>query len=130
MRQPFMLERNIGVAALLLGGLISDPALACSLVNGAASEAHSVTVSNYYWIATSLIGIIVVYMQSRRRWQPVILCLVALLVAFHPAWTVSPNYAFDCTFYNVKASRVVLFIMVILLVHQVMRYLRGARTQQ
>lgn len=129
MMRSLPLRFCIGVIASALVWMIAYPALACSWANDAAARAHSVTSSNYYWAATGLLGCIVIVLELRRRWLSVIMGLAALLVVFHPAWTLRPNYGPDCSFQNVEASQYDFIIICILLIYQLVRYLRTARRQ-
>ena len=116
-------------ALLFLAGIHIDSAFACSLVNAAASTAESMTTSSYYWIVSGLLGGLVVFIELyQRRWSSIISAIIAVLLIFHPRWTVAPAYGPDCTFQNVEASQFVLAAICFLLGCQIVRMIRARRT--
>jgi hypothetical protein len=105
-----------------------DSAFACSLVNAAASTAESITTSDYYWIASGLLGGLVIFIELyQRRWLSIISSITVVILFFHPRWTVAPIYGPDCTFQNVEASQFVLAAICLLLGYQIFRMVRFRR---
>jgi hypothetical protein len=87
-------------------------------------------VSGYYWIASSMLGGVVICIELyQRRWSFILALCVGLLV-FHPRWTVSPIYGPDCSFQNVEASQLVLTVICLLLGYQVFRTVRSHKASQ
>lgn len=124
-----LLKRILHSAAPLFWAVFhADAALACSLVNAAGSTAEAVTTTGYYWIASGVIGGLVIFIELyQRRWRSMISAFVAILLIFHPRWTVAPAYGPDCTFQNVEASQFVLAAILLLLGYQVFRMTRLRR---
>src|SRR4051794_1605935 len=108
------MKRILRLATILLffGSFSSDSTLACSLGNGAASTVEAVTTAGYYWIASSVLGGLVILIElSLRRWLSIISAIIVVLLIFHPTWTVAPAYGPDCSFQNVEASQFVLAVI-------------------
>ena len=115
-------------APLLLASFYIESAFACSFVNAAASTAESVTTSSYYWLASGLLGGLVIFIELyQRRWSSIISAIIVILLIFHPKWTVAPIYGPDCTFQNVEASQFVLAAICLLLGYQSLRMIRSRR---
>lgn len=113
---------------LVANGLCMGPVFACSLVNVATSTAEAIALSYYYWLASGVLGLAIVFIEFRRRRRSLVLALTAALLVFHPAWTVSPLYGTDCNFINVQASQAVLAVIALLLVYQLARVMRLRRS--
>jgi len=97
-------------------------------MNVELSRWNSVIVSGYYWIVSVVLGSIVVGIAVYHRrwlWSPLV---VTLVLAFHPAWTVAPNYYVDCSFQNVEASQYILIMIGLLLAYQIFSIWRSSRT--
>ncbi|MGY3036710.1 hypothetical protein ACVIIV_005880 [Bradyrhizobium sp. USDA 4354] len=109
------------VATALILTFIAKPAIACSLVNVEGSTAEAVKMANYYWAASGLLGAALVMVALyRRRWKLNLAVVIALL-AFHPARTVRPFHAPDCSFDNVVASQAVLWLLGLMFAYQLFR---------
>jgi hypothetical protein len=117
----------VSACFLSLGAIAIDPAFACSMSSIMQARADSVTISNYYWIASASLGVIVICIELFRKWISVIMVLAAALVVFHPAWLLQPNYYPDCSFQNVEGSQADLMLLGVLLGYQIVRHLRRAR---
>lgn len=104
--------------------LCASPALACSLVSVEASIAQSITTTWNYWIAALLIGAMIIRLEIRRRRWSLVPVLTAVLLVFHPAWTVPAEYMTDCTFINVYYSQVVLAVFLALLGYRIVTLIR------
>ena len=105
------------VAAFFL--LPARAASACSMANEELARWDSVVVSGYYWIASMVLGSIivgVVVYHRRWLWSPLV---VAFLLVFHPTWTLAPAHGPDCSFQNVEASRALLVLIGLLLAYQI-----------
>jgi predicted cobalt transporter CbtA len=109
--------KTIGFATLLLLGACADLAFACSMSDVPAAEAESIRISNYYWIASVLLGGICIVAAVYRRHWIVSATIVATILVFHPSRTVRPIYGPDCAFANVVASEYVLALIGALLAY-------------
>jgi hypothetical protein len=109
--------------AMLLAG--SDPALACSWVDDAASRAESIALARYYWAGSGLLGAMGIAAAWYRGSSLITLVIVAAALIFHPAWTVAPVFGPDCTFANVEASQAVLTLIGVLLSYHLFRMFKA-----
>jgi hypothetical protein len=107
-------------------------AFACSLVNAQVSVANSVALTAKYWIASILVGAVVIGLEFYKGRWPVVLAMIVALLVFHPRWFLPAGYLVDCTFVNVEASQVVLIVICILLAYRIIRvalsYMRQSRS--
>lgn len=92
--------------ALLLAGLPwAPPALACSIDNLRLAEINAVIESGYYWMASFLIGGVVICIEVYRgRLSPELALTVGLLI-FHPTWTLLTRDFFCGDFANAMAAK-------------------------
>jgi hypothetical protein len=113
------------IAASLLFPIISlvcaTGAFACSLVNAQASMANSVALTAKYWIASILIGAVLIGLEFYKARWPVLLAITVALLVFHPRWFVPAGYWPDCTFVNVEASKAALVVICLMLAYRVIR---------
>jgi hypothetical protein len=118
--------QSAGVAAFVL--VFVNTASACSMVNEELARWDSVVVSGYYWIASMVLGSIIVgIVVYRRRWLWSPLVATALLV-FHPTWTVAPLHGPDCSFQNVEASQYILILIGLILAYLIFSIWRSSGT--
>lgn len=115
------------VALLVVGNLCSNPALACSFVDGSLAMRESVTSSSFYWLVSCVIGGAIVCVDYYQGRWPLISAIAVVLLVFHPAWTVAPLHGPDCSFQNVEPSQLVLAVICLLLVYQIFRIVRSRR---
>jgi hypothetical protein len=98
--------------------LCSAPAAACSLVSVEASMARAVADSGKYLIASIVVGCALISLEFYlgRRWLFPI--LTAMLLVFHPFWTLPPFLGPDCVFHNVEASGVILVVLCLMCMYR------------
>lgn len=102
---------------LLLGGLPWIPTVAaCSMRDLDGLIADAVATSGKYWIASLLIGELVMFIEAyHRRWSITLALTIGLLI-FHPHLTVRPFPMPSCEFTSVQASQAVLAVLAVLVV--------------
>jgi predicted cobalt transporter CbtA len=103
---------------------------ACSVTNLEGFIADAVGTSRKYWIASILIGAVVMGLEAyQKRWSIILALTVALLI-FHPHLTVRPLPGPSCEFASVQASQAVLAVLVMVLVYRVVKMLASRRTAE
>jgi hypothetical protein len=115
---------------MLLCAIGPYSAFACSPVSVAASTAEAVRIGYYYWIASALLAIAVIYIEVACRRLSLILVVAAALAILHPAWMMSPGFFPNCKFQNVEASKAVLFVLCAMLIYQSIRLWRLSRRRR
>ncbi|GLH78501.1 hypothetical protein SSBR45G_34100 [Bradyrhizobium sp. SSBR45G] len=126
-RRPSGLPWTV-IMCLLCGGLLPRPASACSLVDVQRSVAEAAGVAQAWWIASAALAIAIVVADIRRRRFSLLLVAASLLVVFHPAWWVRPDYLPDCSFPIVDASRFVFAVLCAMVCYQLVRAWRARRS--
>lgn len=115
------------IALGLAVALWANPIRACSFVDEAAASAASIRISNYYLLATALLGIICVLVAFyRRRWFWSLI-VVALVLIFHPSRTITPLHAPDCTYPNIELSQAAFALVAIMFVFHLWRIVVARR---
>jgi len=100
------------------------PVYACSFVDLQAAIANSLRIASYYWIASGILGGLIVgiaLVQRRFSW---VLVPTAGLVVFHPRWTITPFHGPDCSFLIVEVSQFVLAALCLLLGYEILKIAR------
>src|SRR5215813_5330928 len=118
----------LSAVLLLLGGLLwTTTVLACSLQSLDALIGDAIATSRKYWIASCLIGVVVICLEScLRRWSLILAVTIALLV-FHPHLTVRASPMPSCEFISVQVSQAVLAALVMMLGYRIVRMLVSRR---
>jgi hypothetical protein len=114
-------RKTTALLAQIFSLLGTSHAFACSVVNVDAFLARGVSEAGFYWVASMVLGCVIIIFESYNRRGPIIVFLTVLLLIFHPRWFMYPNYLPDCSFVMVQASQVVLAILVALLLYGVVR---------
>jgi|SRR5215471_3126882 len=103
-------------------------AFACSLGNEEVAMANSVALTAKYWIASIVIGGVLIGLEFYKGRWPVVLAVTVALLVFHPRWFLPARFGPDCTFVNVEASQAVLVVICLMLAYRVIRIARSYRT--
>ena len=118
------------LAALLflLGGLLwATTVSACSTRSWDGLIADAVATSRKYWIASILVGVVVMSLEAYlRRWSIILAATIALLT-FHPHLTVRASPMPSCEFISVQASQAVLVVLLMMLGYRIVRMLVSRR---
>src|SRR5262245_20224649 len=77
--------------------MVASPAAACSFVDTEASIAASIAEARLHWIGAGLLVAAILVLDFLEKRGSLSLILGIAVVAFHPAWTVSPYFHADCT---------------------------------
>lgn len=114
------------VALLVLGSLLLEsPVDACSFINVEVAHANALAESERYWLASAIVGALVIGVEAHNKRWPLLLGVAVSLPVFHPRWLLPSSHGPDCQFINVQGSQAVLVIMCILLAYQVFRMIRS-----
>ena len=96
---------------------------ACSVWSLDDLIAGAVATSRKYWIASILIGAVLIGLEAyQKRWSIILLVTIALLT-FHPHLTMLAFPMTDCEFLSVQASQAVLGVFVMMLGYRVVKIL-------
>jgi predicted cobalt transporter CbtA len=83
--------------------------------------ADAVATSDKYWIASLLIGAVLMGLEAyQKRWSIILVLTIALLV-FHPHLTVHPFPTPSCEFASVQDSQVVTAVLAMMLAYRVVK---------
>jgi len=118
--------RPIGLGALLtLGSVLvwSSAAAACSVTSLDRFIAEAEATSRKYWIASILVGAMVMALAHHRRWSITLAVTIAFLI-FHPHLTIRAFPMPSCEFISVQASQAVLAVLAMMLGFRVMLVVR------
>jgi len=98
---------------LLLPFSVMDTAsaYACTFVDEQAAATHAEVVAGKYWIASILLGGVLIGLELYQRQGWFFLVLTVALLIFHPYRTLPPVHGPDCVFANVESSQFVLAII-------------------
>ena len=114
--------RALGIAFLYVA--VASPAAPCTFINAEAAILASIAEAEFYWIGTALLVTAILVLDFlEKRWS-VDFALGVAIVAFHPAWTISPWFYPDCTFENVDTSQWAAVLLTSALILRVFRYHR------
>jgi hypothetical protein len=117
-----------GVACLLVTGLLCTvPAFACSLINVEASIANATALSARYWIASILLGGVLIGLEFRQRQFWLFPGMTLALLVFHPHWTLPSFFGPDCVFPNVRTSEVVLATIALMFGYRIVGHMLTQR---
>jgi predicted cobalt transporter CbtA len=105
--------------------------MACSVRDLDGLIADAIATSGKYWIASILVGIIVICLEAyQKRWSAILALTIGLLI-FHPHLTVRPFPMPSCEFMSIQASQAVLAVLVLMLGYRVIKILFAyRRTEQ
>ena len=101
---------------------VATPAASCSLVDVEASALASIALSNSYWIGTTLLVAAIFLLDVLEKKWSLTFVVSALIVIFHPAWTIPPLHMPDCTFVNVESSQWAAVFLTGVLVFRALRH--------
>jgi lysylphosphatidylglycerol synthetase-like protein (DUF2156 family) len=120
----------VAALLLLLGGLLwTTTVSACSVRSLDVLIAGAVATSRKYWIASILIGVVVMSLEAYlKRWSLILAATIALLV-FHPHLTLLAFPKPSCEFISVQASQAVLAVLVMMLGYLIVRLLMSRRSE-
>ena len=122
-------NRVLAVLLALVLALVPAVALPCSVQSVEAWWEHGLYISRWYWAATALLGVAVVYLAKLRSRALPTIAGVLLAIAFHPSWTVTPMWGPDCEHLNVFASKFVIAFLVLMLAYHAFRAFKHRRGQ-
>jgi hypothetical protein len=113
---------------LLLGGLLwTTTVSACSVRSLDGLIAGAIATSRKYWIASILIGVVVMSLEAYlKRWSLILAATIALLI-FHPHLTLLAFPKPSCEFISVQASQAVLVVLLMMLGYRIVRMLVSRR---
>jgi hypothetical protein len=120
-------NRALAVSPALVLALMAPAVLACSVESVEAWWEHGVYISRWYWAATAVLGVAVVYVAKLRSRALPTIAIVLLATAFHPSWTVTPMWGPDCEHSNVFASKFVIALLILMLAYQAFRLFKHRR---
>jgi hypothetical protein len=112
-------------ALIFLYGVLlwTTPGTACSVQSLDRLIANAEDTSSKYWIASLLVGALLVCIEAyQKRWSVVLFLTIALL-AFHPHLTVRAFPMPSCEFASVQGSQAVLAVLTIMLGYRLIRIL-------
>jgi hypothetical protein len=94
-------------AICFLGTLIfwSSLASACSIANYDLFLQSKIETANYYWLISAGISFVVLLVNYKTIKAKALYVLPALIVIFHPAWTIDPMWGPDCVSHRVLFSK-------------------------
>jgi NhaP-type Na+/H+ or K+/H+ antiporter len=106
--------------AFATGLLDTASAYACSFVDEQAAATHAEAVAGKYWIASILLGGVLIGLELHQRqgWRLLVLTVTHLI--FHPYWTLPPVHGPDCVFVNVENSQFVLTIISLMFAYRLL----------
>jgi predicted cobalt transporter CbtA len=104
---------------------------ACSVSSLDDLIADAVATSRKYWIASILIGAVLMGLEAYQKRCSIVLAVSIALLALHPHLTASPFPGPDCVSWSVRASQYMLAVFVVMLVYRVVEFLlaRGRTTR-
>jgi len=114
----------------LCGGLLwTTSGVACSVSSLDGLIAEAVTMSRQYWIASILVGALLICLEVYQKRRSIVLFLTTVaLLAFHPHLTIHAFPAPSCEFMSVQASQAVLVVLVTMLAYRLIRILIAFRS--
>ena len=105
--------------------VFSSSAFSCSPVDNSKLIEFIVHQFRLYWFFTALIGIVIIYMSRKGDKKGVFIPLTVLTcIVFHPSWTSSPMFTFNCTGQRVLFSRLMASTFVVFLIYETYRVIK------
>jgi hypothetical protein len=87
----------------------------------------AVVLSTRYWIASILLGAVLIGLEFRQRRFWLFPIITLALLVFHPVWTLPSSFGPDCVFVNVETSQVVLAAIALMLGYRLLGQLLTRR---
>jgi hypothetical protein len=97
------------------------------MMNVEAAIVNAVAVSARYWIASILLGGVLIGLEFRQRRFWLFPTIALALLVFHPHWTLPSFFRPDCVFVNVETSQVVLAAIALMLGYRMVGHMLTQR---
>jgi len=116
----------ISLCAFFFCPTLSD---ACSLVDPEATTRDIIRTGYKYWILSALIASFIGFLNYKFVKSKWLYTLPTLIVALHPAWTITPNLGIDCSSMRVMLSKTVVGFLSLIIVYTVYRIGKARRRE-